>query len=282
MQIKQALKFAAKKINNLDAEVLLYNLLNKNKEFLYTHPEYKLDKNNLNKFKKYISRRKNGEPVAYIVKNKNFFSLNFYVNKNVLIPRPETEILVEECLKICRDATCCVSNILYICTGSGCIIISLAYNLKNKKIKYIATDISKKILDVARKNAKKYKLNINFIKSNLLKNIYPAFGNVKDYILIANLPYLPDKIDELTRTVLAYEPKKALYSGKNGLDLYRKLFLEITKLKNKPKYILIEICNNHAEKIIKIIKNNLKNYKIKIKPDLAGLNRALICHKTNY
>ena len=283
MNIKHALEFAIKKINILDAEVLLSRAIKKNKTFLYTHPECKLNNNQINKFKKNIIRRSGGEPVAYIVKNKKFYNLDFFVNKNVLIPRPETELLVEECLKICRDAKSCVSTIIDIGAGSGCIIISLAKNVKNKNINFYATDISKKTLNIAQKNAKNNGINlvkslrshgVCFIKSNLLKNMNI---NLKNYILIANLPYLPSNFKN--KYNLKFEPKKALYSGKDGLDLYNKLFLEIENLKYKPNYILLEFRDQQTKKIKKIIKNILPEYKIKIKKDLAGLNRILIAEK---
>jgi len=276
MRIKQSLEFAIKKINILDAEILLSYAIKKNKTFLYTHPEYKLNNNQINKFKKYIIKRSGGEPIAYIIKNKKFYNLDFFVNKNVLIPRPETEMLVEETLKLVRDDKK-IQSIIDIGTGSGCIIISLVKNIKNKNINFYATDISKKALNISQKNAKKYKLNIKFIKSNLLKNINIY---LKNYILIANLPYLKKN---LNRSNLKFEPKKALYSGKDGLKLYNKLFLEIKNLKYKPKYVLLEFDCGQTEKIKKIIKNILPEYKIKIKKDLAGLNRILIAEKiANY
>ena len=143
MRIKQSLEFAIKKINILDAEILLSYAIKKNKTFLYTHPEYKLNNNQINKFKKYIIKRSGGEPIAYIIKNKKFYNLDFFVNKNVLIPRPETEMLVEETLKLVRDDKK-IQSIIDIGTGSGCIIISLVKNIKNKNINFYATDISKK------------------------------------------------------------------------------------------------------------------------------------------
>jgi len=156
-------------------------------------------------------------------------------------------------------------------------------DVKNKNINFYATDISKKTLNIAQKNAKNNGINlvkslrshgVCFIKSNLLKNMNI---NLKNYILIANLPYLPSNFKN--KYNLKFEPKKALYSGKDGLDLYNKLFLEIENLKYKPNYILLEFRDQQTKKIKKIIKNILPEYKIKIKKDLAGLNRILIAEK---
>ncbi len=142
-------------------------------------------------------------------------------------------------------------------------------------IKGFATDISGRALLVAKRNAKLHKVNnkIKFIKSDLLKNIHNSLFIIHNSILIANLPYLPEK---LNKKDLMYEPSKALYAGKDGLDLYRKLFLQIKNLEYKPKYVLLEIDPSQKNKIKKIVKNILPEYKIKIKKDLSGLNRVLI------
>ncbi|MBU4482316.1 peptide chain release factor N(5)-glutamine methyltransferase, partial [Patescibacteria group bacterium] len=172
MQINQALKFAIKdkKLSNLDAEVLLCFVIKKDKAFIYSHPEFELNKTQENKFKKFIARRIQGEPVAYVTEHKEFYGLDFLVNKNVLIPRPETEILVEESLTRLRSLkTLCRSLlrqgyggqaggqafVLEIGTGSGCIIISIIKRIMNYElgIKGFATDISKKALNVAIKNS---------------------------------------------------------------------------------------------------------------------------------
>ena len=299
MNIKQALTWAITKLKkskiqpaNLDAEVLLSNSIKKDKTYIHTYPEYKLTKNQEKRFKEYINRKSKHEPVAYILNTKEFYNLPFYVNKNVLVPRPETEQLVEESLKLIKKNKN-IKNILEIGTGSGCISISIAKNIKRKiypvksttksrgakqfhKVNFYATDICKRALNVAQKNANTHKVKIKFIQSDLLNSTL----KLKEYILIANLPYLNINHKNLLKSSetkgLKFEPKKALYSGKDGLDLYRELFLEIKNLKYKPEYILLEIGNKQTEKIIKIINNNNLKYKIKIKPDLAGLNRVLI------
>jgi release factor glutamine methyltransferase len=282
MNIQQALKFGIKKTDALDAEVLLFNVINKDKTYIHTYPEYILNKNQEKKFKEYIKRRSKHEPVAYILNTKEFYNLSFYVNKNVLVPRPETEQLVEESLKLIQKDKK-IQNIIEIGTGSGCISMSIAKNIKRKNINFYATDICKRALSVAQKNIKTHKVKIKFIQSDLLNNI-PNLK--KEYILIANLPYLDINHKNLLKSSntkgLKFEPSKALYSGKDGLNLYRKLFSQIKEQKNKPKYLLCEFGHKQVKELKNIIKNTLPEYTVIIKKDLAGLNRIVILNKLIY
>ncbi|MBU4481845.1 HemK family protein methyltransferase, partial [Patescibacteria group bacterium] len=170
--------------------------------------------------------------------------------------------------------------VLEIGTGSGCIIISIIKRIMNYElgIKGFATDISGRALLVAKRNAKLHKVNnkIKFIKSDLLKNISDSLFVIHNSILVANLPYLPEKYKKQVDKDLFFEPQKALYAGKDGLFFINKLLKQISQLKNKPKYILLEIGHEQDKEIKKIVKNILPEYKIKIKKDLSGLNRVLI------
>jgi len=225
MQINNLLFWAIKKTTALDAEVLLSHTLNKPKSFLYTYPEKKLTQAQVRKYKSLISRRAKHEPVAYITGHKEFYGLDFYVNQHTLIPRPETEALVEKIIKN-KD----IHSIADIGTGSGCIAIALAKN--NPKLNIYAIDISSKALTVARKNAKAHKVkNITFKQGNLLEPI----KNIKLDAIVANLPYLSEKVYKKNYQHLKYEPKQALYAGKDGLDYYKKLLKQINKLKHKPQ-----------------------------------------------
>jgi len=251
----------------LDAELLLGFILKKPREYILIHPEYQLTKSQEIKYKKILKRRLKHEPIAYILGQKEFYGLNFKVTKDTLIPRPETELLVELALYSMKHETYNKKNttIIDIGTGSGNIIISLAKNLNslchsrengnpvanhsvstldsrfhgNDKYIFFATDISKKALTVAKHNAKKNRVDekIKFIKSDLLN----CFLKAKSYKLktnkltiIANLPYLSKKIYSSTMPdVKNFEPKSALLSGIDGLDHYEKLFKQIKKLEAK-------------------------------------------------
>lgn len=237
MNIQEAIQKSSEKLKKtsptpqLDAEILLSHVLKKSREFILTYPEKKLSDKQIAKFNDFTKKRLQYEPIAYITSQREFYGLDFKVNKHTLIPRPETEILVENILKMNPKN----KTIFDLGTGSGNIIISLAKNLKNKN-NYFGVDISLKALAVAKHNAKKNKVEkkIKFIKSDLLnyfiKNnlIIKKFNNL---IIIANLPYLSKKIySSCTNNVKKFEPKSALLSGIDGLDHYEKLFQQLKKI----------------------------------------------------
>jgi len=283
IQATQQLKSTQPKSAPLDAEILLAHALGKTKEYLYTHPDHKLTTSQQKKFNSYINRRKKHEPIAYITGHKEFFGLDFLVDKNVLIPRPESELLVEETLKTCRGAKSCASGkhtIIDIGTGSSCIAISLAKHLPKAKI--IATDSSKPALHVAKKNAHRHKTasRIKFLHGNLLEPLSQRTGaRFCAQIVIANLPYgwhaWKNNTSAETKG-LAFEPPTSLFTEEHGLKLYRQLLEQIQKLKNQPKYILLEHDPRQTTELKKMIKKHLPKSKIKSKKDLAGKNRVVI------
>jgi release factor glutamine methyltransferase len=290
MLINQALKQAIIHLKNisktpsLDAEVLLSFVLKKDRAYLFAHLDKELTKTQHSRYKKLISRRKKCEPVAYITNHKEFYGLDFYVNKNVLIPRPETELAVETVLDIInvKKKRSNNLNIADVGTGSGCIAISLAKNLPKTKLH--AADISNKALNIAKINAKNHKVlsRIKFYHGNLLS---PISKKTKFDIIIANLPYLSEKqYKETKKDVKKYEPKSALVAQKQGMDLYIKLLNQIPNYIKKEGYILFEIDPSFENKIIleavKILKIN-KN-KIKRRPDLFGKDRVLIINYNKF
>ncbi|MBU0637138.1 MAG: peptide chain release factor N(5)-glutamine methyltransferase [Patescibacteria group bacterium] len=300
MIIAQIIKLAAAKLiinkfNNpyFEIEILLSHILKKPREFILTHPEYKLNKKQISDFNFLIFKKLKNQPIAYLIKQKEFFDLKFFVNKDVLIPRPETELIVEETLKLATNSAQSITFI-DIGTGSGCIVITLAKLLNQKsKIKnqnLIGIDISKKALCIARKNAQMHNVskNIKFFHGNLLKpiiqNIKHEIQNTK-YIITANLPYLT--LTQIKNSPsIKYEPKKALNGGKNGLKLYEKLFKQINNLIKNTKYkiqntffILCEIDPSQTIQIKQLVKKYLPKSKLQIKKDLAGLNRLAIINK---
>jgi len=312
MNIKQALIKANKKLNlknsSLDAEVLLSFVLKKPKEFLYTHPETELTMTQEKKLKSLLNRRLKCEPVAYLTNHKEFYGLDFYVDKRVLVPRPETELLVEKLILSLRPFSFIQGRLEYaerrglrpnvvsvggrsnlirllhpdvvgvrndkytiadIGTGSGCIAIALAKHLPKAKV--IATDVCQRALKVAQKNAKTHQVKIKFFQGDLLEPI----KNQKIDIIVANLPY-GAKEEWRDDNSIKFEPELALYSKKSGLAIYEKLFQQIKSLKLKPKLILIEIDPSQVNNIKKIIKQHIPQSKIKIEKDLAGLNRYVV------
>lgn len=288
-QLKQLLykttaKFKKHKIKSpeLETEILMSFVLKKSREFILTHPEYKFSYYEKKKLNKVIKKRIDNEPIAYIIGQKEFYKIDFYVDKNVLIPRPETELLVENTLNIIKTFKHknLKANIIDIGTGSGAIIMAIAKNAPNNN--FFATDISHKALNVARKNAKKYKLDkkIKFSKSDLLKSIIKNSKYLKNFnnpnnslIIIANLPYLTKQEFKKEKSIQA-EPKIALISKKTGLKHYEQFFRQLKYFQNFT--VLIEFNPRQTKKIIKIVKCNIANAKIKIKKDLQGLNRIMI------
>ena len=234
------------KINNLDKEELI----------------------KLNKFtKKNIKKIENDYPVQYIIGYVNFYGLKINVNKNVLIPRYETEYLVEKTLKYIAKLNFTNPKILDLCTGSGAIGLTLKKELPESTI--TMSDISSKALKVARKNKKELNLNVKLIKSNLFKKI-----NDKYDVIISNPPYVMTN-EPLPKDVL-YEPHLALYSGPKGIDHIEEIFKNIKSHLNNKYLIALEINEKSESDITKLIQTYfIENIKYKFMKDLAGKTRYL-------
>jgi len=247
----------------LDAELLLQHATGASKEEIYFEPSREVIEKSYHDYERLIARRKNGEPIAYIVGFKEFFGLKFDVDGSVLIPRPETEELVEKALEYIKNNKKNKLTILDLGTGSGAIALSIASCLKNLKAKYdfddeniqiIASDVSEKALNTAKSNAKKMRLSkkIKFIQSDLLQDI-KEIQNVD--LIVANLPYLDPINRNKYATDLSYEPHLALYAGENGLDYYKDLFAQIKKMKIKPK-VIVE-CEEYQKEAMESIYKNI-------------------------
>jgi release factor glutamine methyltransferase len=270
------------KISPLDLEILFSFVLNKSREFILTHPEHKLSHYQALRIKYYIWQRVNNKPIAYITGHKEFYGLDFKVNKNTLIPRPETEQIVDLVLNFIKARDYKSNTIIDIGTGSGNIIISTAKELQNTcfagrlNTNYYATDISKKALKTAKNNAKKHGVDkkIKFLHGSLLK---PIFNNLKiknsRIIILANLPYLSDEIyGSAPKDVIEFEPKSALYSDNYGLAHYEKLFKQIkdSVFFNSQFITLLEISPEQKDKIDTLAKKYFPEASIEFKKDLAG------------
>jgi len=306
MNIKQALVFGTEKLKKikinsavLDAEILLSWILKKPKEFIYAHPEKIINSQQLTKFRKLINQCAKGMPIAYLTGHKEFYGLNFLVNKDTLIPRPETELMVEEVLKQIKNDKIKNFTLIDVGTGSGCIpicLVKIFYSVIpaqagiQEDLRIIGLDISKKVLLIACRNAKLHKVNnkIKFIKSNLLKNILcivgaihelPLQGNNTHLIITANLPYLSKKIYRQNYNNLKYEPKSALIAGKDGLKYYCQLLKQIQSritYYSLPITLFLEIDPSQKNQMRFLIKKHLPIAKIEFKKDLAGLNRLIV------
>ena len=269
---KEILKKADITTPQLDAEVLLSFILKKSKEWLYTNNLYELSATEIFQYKKLIKHRKNHEPIAYITSQKEFFGLNFYVDKNVFIPRPETEILVETALKIISSRQMAKKQeklvIADIGTGSGCIAISVTKKLakiENLNFKIYAIDISQKTLEVAKLNAKNQNIprKITFLKGNLLLSVPEKVD-----LILSNPPYVLES--EKISPEVKFEPKKAVFVTKKSF--FREFIAQIDEKMKKNGICLMEIGNQKKE-IQNIIDKNYPNIKVEFINDYSKLPR---------
>ena len=281
MNYFQTLKFGSKKLklndintHILDSELLLSYALNLQREQVLTNLDAKIKKSRFNFFKKLLHRRQKKEPIAYIINKKEFWKNNFYVNRDVLIPRPETEIIVEEILKFIKPNSS--KSLLDVGTGSGCIIISII----KERLNCLATaiDISKKALNIARFNAKMHHLinKINFVNIDIDKIQY----NKYDFI-VSNPPYIKKlNLSKLDESVKFFEPYIALEAGIDGLREIKKIIIKSNKLLKRNGRLIFEIGENQSM-IVKNILNDNGYYVNKVVNDISSIPRVIISTKIN-
>ena len=264
-----------------DINILLAESVKKNTAFLYAHPEYRLRLPEYLRWRWFIHRYQRGYSVAAIVGHKEFFGLNFLVNRHVLVPRPETELMVEEVIETLATTPYSLRPTLLIDvgTGSGCIPISILKTSPTQPTAAFAIDISAATLKVARKNAARHSVNIQFLQGNLLEpfiKTYKLLPTNYQLIITANLPYLTRE-QVASEPSIWREPATALVAEDGGLALYQKLFAQIQTLPGqKPLTILCEIDPSQNEKMTALIKNFFPAAILEIKKDLAGLDRLVV------
>ena len=238
----------------LDSELLLSKTLMKSREDIIVNFDQKINENNILKFKQLLRRRSQNEPVAYILEEKEFWSKNFTVNKGTLIPRPETELLVDKLTKIFKNKKL---RILDMGTGSGCIIISLLDSLEQST--GIGVDISKEAIRTAKKNRLKFQMQ-NRLK--LINKSFDCIFNEKFDLIVSNPPYIVRKdIKNLSKDIKKYEPRIALDGGNDGLDLIKKVIYKSKDILRIKGTLALEIGNEQIKKVSKILFDN--NFRIK-------------------
>lgn len=255
--------------SEVKARLLLQHELKVTREYLIINNNEQIEKKIEKKYIEDIQKIIQGVPLQHITQKQEFMGNTFFVNENVLIPRPDTEVLVEEVINILRKEKS--TKILDICTGSGAIAISIAKNIENVKI--YATDISKNAIEVAKKNAKinKVEEKIEFIESNLFKNISENDFN----IIVSNPPYIESEVIKTLDIEVQKEPIIALDGGIDGLDFYREIIEKANKYLSKNGYLCLEIGYHQKEEVTKII----EKYKYKdtySKKDLGNNDRIII------
>lgn len=255
---------------NLKARLLMQHILNKPRQYLLVHDTDMLTLRQEVDYFKAIKKLKQGLPLQHITNMQEFMKLNFYVSQDVLIPRPDTEILVEEVINIAKKIR--AKKILDLCTGSGAIAVSLAKYIEDSQI--TATDISEKALRVAKLNAKNNDVEdkITFIKSDLFKEI----PKEKYDIIVSNPPYIrKEEIERLDREVKK-EPHIALDGGEDGLDFYRKIIHNSEEYLKFNGYLCLEIGYDQKIDVIELIENEEKYKDTYSKKDLYGNDRIVI------
>ncbi len=269
-----------------DIQILLAHVLKKPREWVVSHPEFTLPWLANFKLQRLFRLRAKGVPIAYLTGHKEFFGFNFLVNKHTLVPRPDTEILVENVISVIapgrvgREHTEAKQSLLIdIGTGSGCIPIAIQKTLQQKNPSYqletIATDISKKALEVAKKNAQIHKTNITFLQGNLLEPIINKKIDLsnKQILLTANLPYLTQEQFD-TEASIQKEPHSALVAEDNGLALYKRLLSQIQET-HIPLTAWFEIDPSQTTPLSKYIQDVFPHAKIQILKDLCDKDRVI-------
>ena len=283
MTISQALGKAIETLEShhisesrLEAEVLLMHALNLSRAQLYSQLKLELSAKEANSFADAINRRIRGEPTAYIVGHKEFFGHDFQVDRRVLIPRPETELLIEKALEFAKGHSACLKDVPLIIAdiGTGCGAIAISLALELPQVEIYATDISHKALEVARVNCDKYSVN---------GQICLLWGDMLDpmtepvHIIVANLPYVKDaEIEQLSPEIRQFEPRIALAGGADGLDKLRQL-LAGAKGKLRPGgAILVEIDPRQSEDVVELAKSCFLTAEVDIAKDLGSFDRVVI------
>ena len=279
MNIKTVLNQASKILDNssntlskLDSEILLSEVIKKNRQYLILNSNEELKKENIKSFNYLVKRRKKGEPIAYLINRKEFWKQNFYINQNVLIPRPDTELLVEETLKLFNVNS--KLNMLDIGTGSGCILLSIL----NERRNFFGTgiDISKKAINVARFNAKMHQLSnrVKFYNSDVDKFLIGKYD-----LILSNPPYIRQQdLKYLEIDVKDFEPKLALDGGKDGFSKITKVISKTAMLLKRNGRFILEIGFGQKNRILNILKQN--NFFInKVLKDYGKNDRCIISTK---
>jgi release factor glutamine methyltransferase len=256
----------------LDSEILMAKALGKKREYIILNNDKIIKEQNLKYFKELVHERATRKPIAYLLKKKSFWNNEFYVNKNTLIPRPDTEIILEQILKFTKNKN--YLNILDIGVGSGCILLSV---LKERKNFYgTGIDISRNSLDICKMNAKKLLLErrVKFFKSDVDK-----FAIGKYDLIVSNPPYIKRRdLKYLESDVIKFEPKLALDGGLDGLSVIRKVIKKSSELLKKNGKFILEIGFDQKNKVIKLL-NNKGFYINSTAKDLANNDRCIISTK---
>lgn len=278
MTIAHILKLAQKAQLRVEMEVFLAYLLEVDRSQLIAYGEKEVPVEKMAELQKAWTSIQDGMPVAYLTHEKEFYGFPFYVDNSVLVPRPETEHLVDYVLekaKILRENGVSVVNVLEIGTGCGAIAVSL--KKVDPALHVVATEVSSEALEIAKKNAKILDVDLEFVEADLLDGV----SDQKFHILVGNLPYIGvSKNNYLSENVERHEPHVALFGGSDGLQLYSKLFEQIVEQDRNIEFIMGEIGFTQGISILELVKQKLPNYSSEVKQDYQKLDRHFVLEKT--
>jgi release factor glutamine methyltransferase len=278
MQLREALAQAVRRLEENDvgsprmnAEVLLMFVLNCDRAYLYAHPERELTPDETRRYDEALETRSTGVPAQYITGHQEFWGLDFIVNPAVLIPRPETEHVIETVVPLARDVE--RPRIVDVGTGSGCIAIALAHELPQADI--TAVDLSSEALEVARLNATRLRVEsrIRFAESDLLSGVT---GEEFDFV-VSNPPYVGEfEADRVQREVRKYEPHMAVFGGEKGLDIVQRLVGEASSVLREGGWLVVEIGFPQSHDVLEMVRNWNEARAV---PDLQGIPRVIAAKK---
>ncbi|KRO56259.1 MAG: protein-(glutamine-N5) methyltransferase, release factor-specific [Pelagibacteraceae bacterium BACL5 MAG-120705-bin12] len=256
----------------LDSELLMSKIFEKDRKFIILNSNKKLSEEKLEQFNCLINKRLKGEPIAYLLKKKDFWKYEFYVDKGILIPRPDSEVVVDQILKLTNNKD--NLRILDIGVGSGCLLLSVLK--ERKKFHGVGVDISKKCIDISNINASKLKISnrVKFFKSDV-----DNFNFGKYDLIVSNPPYIKMlDFNNLKKDVINFEPKLALYGGLDGTSEIRKVIKKSSELIKKNGKFILEIAYDQKNKVIKLLRD--KGFYINnVLKDLADNDRCIVSTK---
>ena len=258
-----------------EAELFLSHALNTNRLQLLVNQNTKLTLEQKQRYDQCLFKRTHHQPYAQIVGHKEFMGLDFVVTPDVLIPRPDTENIVENALQILKKMPQQKLRVLDLCCGSGDIGIAIAYYEKRAVV--TGSDLSFKALKIAKENARKHQIDIKFVQSDLFQELSDQYN-----MIVTNPPYIPTvEIDDLSQDVIDFEPQMALDGGKTGLDFYRSIFLEARNFLIPGGTLICECGWNQIHDITLIANTNYFSVQ-KVIRDLSGLDRGLVCKSLSH
>jgi release factor glutamine methyltransferase len=268
----------------LAAELLLLHLFACDRAWLYAHPEYVLSVDELAQYDDLLKRRADGVPVQYLTGRQEFWGLEFEVNPSVLIPRPETEHLIEVTLERLGQQRNAPLRIADVGTGSGCIAVALAKEFPQAQI--TATDISAAALEIARRNAARHDVQdrISLVQADLLQSCLAANDPPAPLfdLIVSNPPYIGRTEQRaLQREVVEHEPHQALFAGEHGLDIYPQLIAQAAQLLRPGGVLVVELGYGQADRVAALITERSGWTHVKITNDLAGIPRVLAAERVS-